>query len=244
MPGAQLVLHAGARECTRGELASVEAPSPTKTWFPIKHSDVLDAVLETVDVSGFAVEKMRLALSRHDAQFFGTLDLRSPIADGVSLAVGVRNSTNQTLPLGFVAGTRVFVCDNLAFRAELLVRRKHTANGRVRFREAISRAVGELEAFRAVEARRVERMRSTGLTEEKAESLILRAYERRVVSHRLLPDVIRGWREPGHDDFQPRTTWSLYNAFTGALADRARSNPQQHAALTMRLAALLTPTEN
>ncbi len=244
MPGAQLVLHVGARECSREDLALVNAPPPTRTWFPIKHSDVLDAVLETVGQSGFAVEKMRSALSRHGAQFFGTLDLRSPIADGVSLAVGIRNSTNQTLPLGFVAGTRVFVCDNLAFRAELLVSRKHTANGRERFREAIGRAVGELEAFRAVEASRVQRMRATQLADVEAESLILRAYERRIVSHRLLPDVLRGWREPGHDDFRARTTWSLYNAFTGALADRARSNPQQHAALTMRLASLLTPSEN
>jgi hypothetical protein len=87
-------------------------------------------------------------------------------------------------------------------------------------------------------------MRAAALTDVEAESFMLRAYERRIVSHRLLPDVIRGWREPGHDDFQARTAWSLYNAFTGALADRARSNPQQHAALTMRLAALLTPSEN
>jgi hypothetical protein len=99
MPGTQLVLHCGAKEVfSREELATVEAPPPTKTWFPIKHSDVLDAMLETVDQTGFAVEKMRLALSRQGAQFFGTLDLRSPIADGVNLAVGVRNSINQTNP--------------------------------------------------------------------------------------------------------------------------------------------------
>lgn len=244
MPGTQLVLHCGAKEVSREQLTTVEAPPPTKTWYPIKHSDVLDAVLETVDQTGFAVEKMRLALSRQGAQFFGTLDLRCPIAEGVSLAVGIRNSINQTLPLGFVAGTRVFVCDNLAFRAELLVSRKHTANGRVRFREAIVHAVQGLESFRAVESRRLELMRAAEITDVEAESLILRAYERRIVSHRLLPDVIRGWREPGHDDFRARTTWSLYNAFTGALADRARSNPQQHAALTMRLAELLTPSEN
>src|SRR3954452_5452526 len=63
MPGAQLVLHVGAKEVSRDELASVEAPPPTRTWFPIRHSHVLDAVLETVDQSGFTVEKMRLALS-------------------------------------------------------------------------------------------------------------------------------------------------------------------------------------
>src|ERR1700745_3184185 len=117
MPGTQLVLHCGAKEVSREELATVEAPPPTRTWFPIKHSDVLDAVLETVDQTGFAVEKMRLGASPTGGQLFGALDLCCPSADGVSLAVGIRNSINQTLPLGFIAGTRVFVCDNLAFRS-------------------------------------------------------------------------------------------------------------------------------
>src|SRR5262249_8935653 len=96
MPGTQLVLHCGAKEVSREQLATVEAPPPTRTWFPIKHADVLDAVLETVDQTGFAVEKMRLALSRQGSQFFGTLDLRCPIAEGVCLAVGIRNSINRT----------------------------------------------------------------------------------------------------------------------------------------------------
>src|SRR5205085_10420627 len=96
----QLVLHCGAKEVSRAELAAVEAPPPTKTWFPIKHSDVLDAVLETVDQTGFGVERMRLALSRQGAQFFGALDLRSPIADGVSLAVGVRTASTRRFRLG------------------------------------------------------------------------------------------------------------------------------------------------
>ena len=41
MPAAQLVLHVGAKEVSRDELASVEAPPPTRTWFPIRHSHVL-----------------------------------------------------------------------------------------------------------------------------------------------------------------------------------------------------------
>ena len=66
---------------------------------------------------------------RDGSRFFGTLDLASPLAERTSLCVGIRNSTDQSFPLGFVAGSRVFVCDNLAFRSELMVRRKHTLHG-------------------------------------------------------------------------------------------------------------------
>lgn len=43
------------------------------------------------------------------------------------------------------AAALVFVCYNLAFRSELLVRRKHTRFGHTRFVEAIAQAVGTLE---------------------------------------------------------------------------------------------------
>src|SRR5438876_1235584 len=38
--------------------------------------------------AGFAPRSMQLALSRDNARFFGTLDLDSPVATGVSLAIG------------------------------------------------------------------------------------------------------------------------------------------------------------
>src|SRR4051794_38032331 len=98
--GTNLMLHAGAREVSLEELNKVAAPAPTKTWFPIPHRDVLSSVLATLTGSGFSVEKQRLALSRGDARFFGTLDLKSELAPGVALAVGVRNSIDQSFPLG------------------------------------------------------------------------------------------------------------------------------------------------
>src|SRR4051812_22884309 len=77
-----------------------------------------------------ACEDLRaIRLSRGDARLFATVDLGSPLATGVTLAVGIRNSFDKSLPLGFVAGNRVFVCDNLAFRSDLSVKRKHTRFG-------------------------------------------------------------------------------------------------------------------
>ena len=170
---------------------------------------------------------------------FATIDLTTPLADGVTLAVGVRNSIDKSLPLGFCAGSRVFVCDNLSFRSELMVHRKHTRFGQSRFEEEIAQAVQSLEQFRAAEVARIARMQETAITDETAESLMLRAYERRIVSHRLLPQVIREWRQPRFEEFRPRTLWAIYNAFTSALAPRQKTNPQHFAALTIRLGGLL-----
>ena len=43
----QLILHRGARPVERAELDQVEAPPPTGTWFPLRHSQVLSTVEET-----------------------------------------------------------------------------------------------------------------------------------------------------------------------------------------------------
>jgi hypothetical protein len=224
---------------TREELDRVEPPPATATWFPVKHSLVIDTVNQSLQAAGFAVERVKFALSRGDARLFATMDLASPVASGVNLAVGIRNSTDKSLPLGFAAGNHVLVCDNMAFRSELLVTRKHTRFGATRFSEAISQATQSLVQFREIEARRVRAFQDRELADVNAESMILRAYERDVISHRLLPGVIKEWRTPSFPDFQPRTLWSLLNAFTTVLGERERSNPQQFAAMTIRLQELL-----
>ena len=244
MPDSTLCLHRGARVVSREELDSVEAPTHTETWFPLKHNHVLDAVLSTLEASDFQVQRMQLALSQGNARFFGTLDLRSPVSEGVALTVGVRNSIDKTFPLGFCAGSRVFVCDNLAFRSEILVARKHTLNGGTRFQESIALAVQSLGQFREAEAQRIDRMRAFPLSDMHAESLMLQAYDRDLISHRALPQVIKAWRQPMHTEFEDRSLWSLLNAFTGAIQGRARSNPQQFALQSIRLQALLCPPEN
>src|SRR5262245_27347393 len=116
-----LVTHCGARMVTREQLAVVPTPAPTRTWFPVGHLKVLTTVEETLRAGGFMPRRESLALSRHGARFFATIDLESELANGVSLAVGIRNSLDKSLPIGFCAGSRVFICDNLAFRAEVTV---------------------------------------------------------------------------------------------------------------------------
>src|SRR4051794_32175866 len=96
MTSSTLCLHSGSRPVSYEELATIEAPAPTATWFPIPHATVLDAVVDTLTAADYRVERLQLALGRGDARFFATLDLRAAIGDGVALSVGVRNSTDKS----------------------------------------------------------------------------------------------------------------------------------------------------
>ena len=244
MVRATLTLHCGAVPVTGDELLAYKAPQPQGRWFPLSHSRVLSVVTETLRDAGYTIEREQLGVMRDGSRFFGTLDLKAPIAEGVALAVGVRNSIDKSFPLGFAAGSRVFLCDNLAMSAELLVRRKHTIHGERDFLRRIAEAVTSLDSFREQEAGRIERLKASDLTLDRADALMLRAYERGIVGARELPRVIREWREPSFEEFRRPTAWSLLNAFTSALRDRAKKQPHSHATATLRLNGLLDPERN
>jgi hypothetical protein len=241
MAQSNLCLHRGAVRVTRHELARYQPPAATKTWFPVAHSAVLGTTIERLGEAGYGVKNMDLGVSPDGHRFFGTLDLDTQLVSGVSLAVGVRNSTDKTFPLGFCAGNRVFVCDNLAFRSELLVRRKHTRFGETRFGNAISSAVASLKSFAEVEAERVRRMQTEAVTDDRAHALILKAYLRELVSFRLLHDIVKQWEEPAYDEWGGKTLWRLSNAFTFAMAEVSKRNPADYANRTIRLNQLLSP---
>lgn len=239
---ATLMNHRGAREVTLNELTTIEAPPPTDTWFPISHFDVWQAVHATLRSAGYEVEKQQFSLARDNHRFFGVLDLQNRIIDGISLAVGIRNSTDKSFPIGMCCGQRVFCCDNLAFTSEIVISKKHTRFGEERYREGISKAVASLGQYQAAQAEWIDRLRSRRLTREEADSIILRSYEEELISVRTLPLVINEWRKPSYDDFHEKTGWSLWNAFTHALGlTEQAKNPAKAALTTIKLQRLMSP---
>jgi hypothetical protein len=239
---ATLVCHRGAREVSRDELARVSCPEAEGRWRPIAHSQVLSYAEEALMAAGYATDRLNLALSGNNARFFATLTLKSPLAEGVNLAVGLRSSTDKTISLQWCCGSRVFVCDNLAFSAQTMIARKHTRFGAERYQEAISRVIAGLSDYREYEAARISEMHRTQLTDDQAESILLRAFEKGILGPRALPIALKQWRDPSFPEFaESRNAWRLYNALTFALGKRARTNPQAHAQATISLGALVLP---
>jgi hypothetical protein len=237
----KLMLHSGGKVATLDEVRTSPTPLAVGRWHPTSHATVLDSVRETLTGAGYVIRAEKYALARNDQRFFGILDLATPLVQGVCLSVGVRNSTDKSFPLGFAAGSRVFVCDNLAFSAELMVRRKHTRNGLKLFGQSIAEAVTSLASFRDAEAGRIRRLSELELTAIAASHFILTAYRRGIINSHQIADVCKEWETPQHEDFRPRTAWSLFNAFTEVLRNRAITAPQQFVATTIRLNGLMLP---
>ena len=125
-----------------------------------------------------------------------------------------RNSHDKAFPAGIVAGTQVFVCDNLAFGGEVKFARKHT---RFILRDLpliAERAVARLVEKWHTQARRIATYKEHALIDRDAHDLIVRALDLGVIGSRIVLPVLEQWRKPAHEAFAPRTAWSLFNGFT------------------------------
>lgn len=133
--GSTLSLHAGAKQVSLERVRDVVTPLCTKTWTPIPHAVLIDTVTTLLPRLGFEVKDMAHGLwGDHDERYFGIIAIND--MDRVSdhdqerqFVFGLRNSHDKTLVCGGVLGTRIFVCDNLAFSGGIgtfRFGRKHT----------------------------------------------------------------------------------------------------------------------
>jgi len=115
----------GTNKATEAEVIQVPAVPFTRSFHPIHHRDILAAVRSGVAATGLDIVKTEYVLANNGNRMFGVWDL-SGGSDELCWSIGIRNSMDKSMALGITAGTRVFVCENLAFSGEFVEFRKHT----------------------------------------------------------------------------------------------------------------------
>ena len=210
-----MLLHCGGQVIGRDALFGIETPHPTETWFPLPHRYLVEEVENQLTEAGFNLLCSTHAVSHDGNRYFGVLEVSLPgnfQENGHGWVVGLRNSHDKTFPAGIVAGTRVFVCDNLSFSGLIQIRRKHTRFAVRDLRQLTARAVGQLgERLVGMEAR-ITAYRNLQLTDSRAHDLVIRATDCRAITPSQIPEVLAHWRKPVHEEFCGRNGWSLWNA--------------------------------
>lgn len=226
------MLHAGANAATLEEVEAVATPDASAGWTPIPHATLLATVVDELTASGLRVTDQSLALwngldkrasARVDdrrpaiagARFFAVLALRNGEAhDDYQLIVGLRNSHDQSSAAGLALGSRVFVCDNMAFSGEVTFSRKHTSNILRDLPGIANRAVAKLNDLRGFQTKRIDAYKAREISAGEVHDFVIRTIDADVLKVTRLHDVLREWRTPKHDEFAPRNLWSLFNAYT------------------------------
>jgi len=115
----------GSNRVTEAEVIQVPAVPFTNSFHPMHHRQIIDAIRSGVVATGLEIVKTDYVLASNGNRMFGVWDL-SGGSDELCWSIGIRNSMDKSMALGITAGTRVFVCDNLAFSGEFVEFRRHT----------------------------------------------------------------------------------------------------------------------
>jgi hypothetical protein len=219
MSDSALIAHVDTGKITRQELALLPTPAGTETHQVIPHIEVVNAVIETLGFRHIGVHRDEYAVSKDGNKMFGLMELDQTFA-GCRFALGLRNSHDKTMRLALTVGYRVFVCDNMAFNGDFSpVLAKHTKN--FQLVRAISAGVDDMQRNFEPMVKAIEGWRATQLVDVDAKMIIYRAFVEAEldVPRQLARRVHDLYFEPTHEEFAPRTMWSLSNAFTSAFKE-------------------------
>ena len=204
---------------SREQLALVPTPPGTSTHRPVPHTEVIGALVETLGFRHIGVVRDEYAVSRDGMKMFGVLDLDTGM-HGCRFSIGVRNAHDKSMRLAMTVGYRVFVCENMAFSGDFQpVLAKHSKN--FSLQNALSIGVDLMQRNFDGMSKQVDAWRETQLSDVAAKLVIYRAFiesDLEVPKHLARP-VHDLYFNPQHDEFQPRTLWSLSNAFTSAFKE-------------------------
>lgn len=218
----------------RAGLARLPQPEPLgRMHRPVPHSVLVDAISAEVERRGYRELRSSFALGKNTTAIFGVIDLEPTGLNSASLGLAVRNANpDRTLSLGFrssndrsmaikmVAGTRVFVCDNLSMMGDLIaMKRMHTTG--LDLGEAVASGFDRFLTHSDILESHMVRLQSTSLTDSAARDLAFRVFSNHIVPSRLLDDVDRFYFRPDENmtDCTPRSLYGLHSAFTRAMHD-------------------------
>jgi hypothetical protein len=219
-----LMLHAGAKPIDYDDLRALTTPPATETHVPIPHHRVVDLAAYSLSYFGHEVVERHFGVTDDGMRFFGILTLRSPYGD-YSDTLGLRNSHDKSLPIGIGFGSRVFVCDNLAFNADIVIKRKHTVNAKHDLPGLIGEVIEPLAIQREGQEKKIEHHKATNLDQATADHAILELYRSDVIGVQRIADIVREWQTPSHD-WGEKTAWRMFNAATFALSGKVAERPK------------------
>jgi len=217
-----LISHVDTDLVTREQLRAIETPRGTDTWKPIPHFEFVESLDRVLHAFQITIREEHFALRRDGSVLFGVLELAYGESQDGTAALGLRTANDKSMSIQICAGLAVFVCDNLAFRGDLIaLRRKHTsglklreelATAVLRFQEHFGRLVAEIATLKARELRDME-----------AKAMMHDVFAKGLMPVRLLPGASEAYFEPKLAEFEPRTMWSLHNSLTAVAKEMPMS---------------------
>lgn len=233
----KLVLHTGGSNVSDAKLRELTVPAPEGKHHPTDFFHFYQCTRQALVNRGFELTQAFHALSHENQRYFGLMGVQSiaphegehsVFGEGtiVQHVVGLRASWDKTFSNQLVMGTRVFVCDNLAFSGQIMLRRKNTANAANQLPELCNRAIDVIRQGQINEEQRFQAYRDQPISDDKAAASLVRCAEAGAFGGSAILPIMQEFREPSHDEHvaNGHTIYTLQQAITERMKTYALSS--------------------
>ena len=210
-----LLLHCGGEVVNRQQLREVPCPQGQGRWKPVPHGVVADTVMTEIEERGLlqSVESEQWGLNQSMTQMFGVIRFKNKINGEMTKSIGIRNSINKTLSVGIIASYRLIVCDNLMFSCDkdgVKIEKRHTIG--LDITSIIKYTFDYLPNSFEHLSSRIDKLHNTQINDDTARIICCKAAELKAIRNSHITKALSLYFNPIHEEFQPRTLYSLYNS--------------------------------
>jgi hypothetical protein len=227
-----LILHAGAKAITREQIAQLPEPEilgPRHN--PLPFITDIELVTQELGRNGLHVVEEAFGVlfnkvTNAPERYFGIMELKHNRTDH-ALVVGVRGSYDQSISRGLAVGSRVFVCDNLAFSGEVTFSTKQTTNIGERLPRMIALAAQKVPVLADLQTQRFDTYRHVELKPRHGDAALVELFRREVLNSQTMARAVSEWDEPSHPEHAEDgySVWRLHNAVTEAIKAKDPDRP-------------------
>jgi len=198
----------------------------SRFWLPVQHGQLAAAVSDCARSRSYPVRDERWYLCRRKQGLIGVMYMGKPpegasAPSGVELCFGIRHSNDGYWAMTVVVGANVIVCGNGLITGEYVVSRKHTTHADIP--DLVTRGFDLWREKLPGVNRLVERFRSIPVEDSDERRIVVEAGRRGIFPWKDIGKIDEFWRRPEQNEFEPRTAWSLLNAFTATVRDSSAS---------------------
>lgn len=226
-----LMLHAGAEAISRADLMALPAPKPLGPRHnPLPFGTDVELVTRELAGQGLHIEEEQYGVlytkEGDPARYFGVLELAHEQLDH-ALVVGLRGSYDQSISRGLAVGSRVFVCDNLAFSGEVTFKTKQTTFIEDRLPRMMAEAAIKVPQLAHLQQIRFDKYRQTELRPRAGDAAMIELLRRGVLNANSIQRAVAEWDEPSYAEHAEDgySLWRLHNAVTEAIKAKDPEKP-------------------
>ena len=206
---------------TKEYILATEVPTRTRTYKPISHHQLVDLTLDSIQKSGFTLEKELYSSYNHGNMANGRYTISNVADSEMQLQIGWQNSYDKTASLKFAIGTQILICQNGCVSGDYgAFKKKHIGSVEEFTPTAITEYIKQAgDGFRKMQIER-EVLKQIELTKrDKAELLGRLFLEEELISTMQMNIIAKEIEAPTYDYGAPDSVWEMYQHVTFAMKE-------------------------